>query len=495
MGVFQFVNAISSTPTVLLDLDVAPLSVQDSSVNTPPPVRYSSLDRALVDGSNITRDQWEDREIRLEILVDDVSAEAQATVLQTLARIVARGGCWLKWQPPGMVKPVFFYTKKPDLRVMEEILDATPDRSLRLEIPAEPFAFGLPETFEITFRNDPTTAGGGQAAMLATLPTIKGDVPTPLGLSFATPEADHNAFWASQAVMAGTAQVAAYWKSFAGETVNASPGTGVTITDAADTTMVAGTRRRVARSSGSVTSINPAAGLLRSWTDLPAGDYRAFVRVFGADENTRLQLFNRIPDDIVGVLEDPAADVQLDGSVQTPVIDWIDMGVVSMPFAGPVADNTFGLAPAATPAPWALLLEVTGNMSIDLDGILLVPAGRPGIIARQGFVGFSPFYDDKVATIDPLSDQWYALGESVYTPGLTSPVPVVSIGGSAPVVVPGAVANQLLFMATTSTNAVSRRNDDDTPVYFDRISDDKARTTVVTCTYKPRYMQIRPDAT
>ena len=662
---YQFVDSISATPTVLLDLDnLTPFHVAEGSSVSPPRLRRTASPSLMGDGSIESGSYYEDRVITLVLVPQLVAAETQATAIQTLARILdQREGAWLKWQSEGMSEPLFYRTRRADFEVVDLVLDAQPDRTLNLEIIAQPFGHGLPETGSFTVTNDPTT---GTNKMMYSFGTIKGDVLTPLHLSFPTPAANHRILVASCSALDGTVQTAPYYKSLSASVANkgsptsydtftrsnststmgtASPGggtwspqagtwgintnraycvTGVptwatsvidfasadaivetlivtqatsgnggivirsasastglavlatamwdvalttqvgptfsqtfvsgdrmrvvafgasikvyrqaagvgawtevmstttalhlsntkhglaiygtsaidarfddfamsagltsgpwTVTDAPDGSQVSGFRRTLSKTGATdPDTIVPTSAEVLQWDNLPPGDYRVLIRTGDADAGDELLFWNRPPANGATYTRDEAA-AKLAIATTHPVWtghDWHDLGVVSMPGGAPVTDTAFGLDAATGPALWNVGLYANQATIIDLDCVVLIPAGRPRTVTRIGTAAFSADYANKVVTWDGVNGRRYASGESSLTPGTASLLAASLIVGGMAAVIPGA-NNVLHFFASVSGGSATR------------IDDDKTLTTVVNYKYFPRYVYDRPAAT
>ena len=191
--VIQFVDSLSASPTVLLDLNNdAPFST--ALWSAPPPPLRRATSSSLTDGDIISSTSHGDRIIELKIDLFATTQDLSATSLQTLARIIDRDAAWLKYQPVGMTAPVFFRTKRADIATIEEVIASTSVRNLDISIPAKPYAEGLPETDSFTITHHPTS---GTNKMMYAFGTIKGDVPAPLTMTFPTPDGDHKTLVAS----------------------------------------------------------------------------------------------------------------------------------------------------------------------------------------------------------------------------------------------------------------------------------------------------------
>lgn len=252
-------------------------------------------------------------------------------------------------------------------------------------------------------------------------------------------------------------------------------------TDITDTAMVSGARNRVQKTSTNADPdlYIPFSSTVQQWDDLPPGDYRVMVRVSNSSEtgignaSPQILFFNRPPEDgTTYTVEEAASSVTIEGT--HAAADWYDLGVVAMPGNAPVSDIVFDLDDEPLPALWSLgVWRNTGVMSIDLDALVLVPAGRPGTIARHGSVQFSDTYTDKVVKWDGVNGRRYALGEPLAKPGTAIPVAPIDVTGSDVEVLPGA-ENVIHLFATVAT------------ADSDRVGDSKALTTVVSWKYWPR---------
>ena len=476
--VIQFVDSLSGGAAVLLDLN------NDSPFSTslwsapPPPLRQASS-ATLIDGDIVSSSSHGDRTINLRIDLFTSTQDLNATSLQTLARILDRDAAWLKYQPTGMTAPVFFRTKRASIATIEEVIAATAMRYVEISIPAGPYAEGLPETDTFTITNNPTS---GTNKMMYAFGTIKGDVPAPLVMTFPTPDGEHKTLVASCADYGSAAISAPFYKSLSADTINASPAVGWTVADTADATMVAGTRRRLTKASGTLL-VRPTSAVMLQWASLPPGDYRVMVRTSAAPAGAELLFFNRPPSTGSELIYSEAVGKATVAATTTGK-DWHDLGVVAMPGGAPVTDIAYGLAGATGPALWNLAVNLTtATGTLDLDAIVLIPVGRPNTITKLGSVMFPANYTSRAVTWDGLTYRRFASGESTFTAGVASPCSSSEVTGGNPVVAPGA-SNVLHFFTTTANSAVASR-----------VSDDKAATTAITVTYRPRYYYVRPATT
>ena len=483
---FQFIDGPpSASPDVLLDLDDnAPFFVAAGASISPPKVRRSTV-QGLGDGSVETGSSFEDRVIRLPLGVKKVSAEEQSTAIQELNRIIARPA-WLKVHAPGMAEPRFYRTRRADVDVIDDIFDARPDRTLLLELLAEPGARGLPETIEFEIANDPTAAVN---PLMYTFGEILGDMMSDLHLTFPVVDAAHRVVWASEARFDGTTQTEPYWKSLS-EAAKKTTGLPAswTINDTPDASMISGTKRTVTHTSTTDPDfLVPTQQQLLVWEDLPPqGDYRVMVRLVGVNAGMKLYFWNQAPSVFNVLLEEEAAASASVVATETTGHDWYDLGIVSMPGGAPISDVVHGLDDEPTPALWNFghRTSVSGE-AVDYDTIVLVPAGRPDTVTRHGSAEFNRWFLSKTAVLDGVNNRRYSKGSWFGTVAPTKQAPA-AITGALPVVVPGA-SNTLTLFVTASI---------DTPVPLDvDVDDSKATTTVVVCTYLPTYVYDRPAMT
>lgn len=174
----RFVDSISTTPTVRLDLTVAPWRLQKTSRFDPPAVKRSRASTLLTDGAVYPASAYDDRVLELHLLMEEASTDAAATAVQDLARELDRpDGDIFEYRLPGQTNSVFFHTVRLAMESVEIVTDGR-DQLITAPVIAEPFGYGLPEDLgNITVNNDPAAA---------TNPThfdvtgVKGDVEAPM---------------------------------------------------------------------------------------------------------------------------------------------------------------------------------------------------------------------------------------------------------------------------------------------------------------------------
>lgn len=176
--VIQFVDSIDASPTVLLDvnLDLNPWICRLITAN-PPRLRRAMSSNAMRDGVFVSSSQYEARTVLLDLEVLDTTQDLGAAQLQALARVLDRDDVFLKWQPNGASKPVFFKLYRSDISAIRDIqVSSRAYRAVQVELLAEPFALGLMETItEAGLRQNPTLTNG----CVLDVTGVLGDVPAP----------------------------------------------------------------------------------------------------------------------------------------------------------------------------------------------------------------------------------------------------------------------------------------------------------------------------
>lgn len=477
--VLQYVDGLGVTPTVLLDLnDESTFSL--SSFSAPPPALRRSVSSSMLrDGDYISASSYGDRALEISLEAWTPSQDLNSAALQTLTRILNQDGIWLRWKPTGATNYTYYSTKRAEVKTVEEVVAASAMRNLTIEIPAAPFCYGPAEVAIFNVLNDPSP---GTDKMMHKLGTIKGDVPAALDIYFATPDGVHKTLIASQADYYSSGISSPYYQSLAAGAINSSPPAGWAVADAADAAMVGGTRRRFTKTSGTALC-RPTNAVVQQWAGLPPGDYRVMVRTGAAPAGTEILFFNRPPSTGSELIRSEAVAKAV-VSQSSPAKDWFDLGVVAMPGGAPLTDIAFpSTFPAAGPALWnvAVYSSVAG-MTIDLDAIVLIPAGRPGTKTKIGTVTF-PAYTSRIVSWEGHNYSRYANGISSFTPGVSSVVAPSDASGGNPIVVPGA-SNVLHFFTTIAD-----------PSSGSRAADDKTTATTVVAYYYPTYLYARTAAT
>lgn len=148
----QFVDSIAATPGVRLNLNAPGWTVREDTEFGMPELRRSVVSTLLVDGDRYPAAAYGGRVLSLVLRVDAASDDDVAGQLQRLYRELDRPTNILRYRP-GTSQPVFFRTFRagPDSVIWDPFT-----KEARVQVPAEPFAYGLKETLPaVTVYNDP----------------------------------------------------------------------------------------------------------------------------------------------------------------------------------------------------------------------------------------------------------------------------------------------------------------------------------------------------
>jgi hypothetical protein len=417
-----------------------------------------------------------ERTIKLSTELITTTQDLAAATMQNLARLLnQREGWWLKHQAIGATHATYFRVLQMGMDEIDEQIAAKAYRKIQLSLPAERYAIGAPETNTATVTNDPTT---GTNKLQFVMPTVKGDAAAPLYLSIPQIAGIFKTAYASYSSLDGTTFTAPHYQSLTSPTKKADGG-GWTIADSAEATNVSGNKRRLTGSG----FIVPTANVVIPWANIKPGNYRAYVRTAGIDAGTELLFFNRPPVDGVAFTREEAAASKV-VSVANTGHDWTDLGVVAMPGGAPLRDTAYGLNNAAASALFNVGVYSSLATVVDLDAVVLVPAGRPDVRTHHGSIELPLGYTSRTAHVDGVTRRRYGSGQSSVSgaSGNTPDFAAASLSGGVPFVVPGA-DNVITVFATANNDAAGR------------VDDLKSTTTVVTWKYFPPYAYDRPATT
>lgn len=444
--VIQIVDAISASPTVLLDLNnESPLGV--SAFDAPPPQLVRNLLQTQArDGATDAGSVYGDRVIDIDIDHYAASQDLSASTFQTLARLLSDPrGQWLKYQPNGATKPVFFRLRRGDITAIAALNASAALKEIHLTLPAEPFAYGLAVQGSVAaIANDPTA---GTNPMRYAFPAVEGDVATPVQLLF--PDVSGSRFDRGMISMCSgpSAPAATIYSS----TPSTSAVAGWAFAaNFADATAVGGTTARFTKSSGTLSQ-----SAFMSFNPVPPGDYRVVARM-------------RTPVAVTVKLEQTFASSILNtASVNLVAFAgqwvWRDFGVFHLP-SSKQRNKIPGLSDAAAAlASFTLTLSTAAaSGDIDFDVAILVPAGL----------------DDDAASSLLLTG--LAAANSTFVDGIEgrfeiagSPAPMA---GGFPTLTPG-VPNVMTIVLKALSNGADGG---------------KTQTATLTWLYYPRYLHVRP---
>lgn len=180
-ALIQFVDSIGSSPTVRLDINDGAAWFCTNFSAPPPRLRRSESSNSMRDGGIVGSSSYENRTLTIDLTLVNASTEdAAATAMQALWRELDRPVNYLRYQREGMTKPVFFRVFRSDASNLEELWTTPVARNITIELLAEPFALGLPESL------GPYVLNGGTGDRF-TIPASSalGDVATPLVITHA----------------------------------------------------------------------------------------------------------------------------------------------------------------------------------------------------------------------------------------------------------------------------------------------------------------------
>lgn len=161
----QFVDAISATPTVRLDLnDDATWSLDYEGTDfSPPPLRRAIAQTLLTDGGLVAAAVYDLRIVKLQLDLKVNTVDEVAEQLQALNRELDRPTNLLKYQP-GTGRPVFIRTLRSAATRVRDYPGPGTFRTVNVEVLAEPFALGIKETLPaVTVSNDPDSPAPANA--------------------------------------------------------------------------------------------------------------------------------------------------------------------------------------------------------------------------------------------------------------------------------------------------------------------------------------------
>jgi hypothetical protein len=458
----RFVDTLSATPTVRLDVNDGSLwRLQATSRMDPPRARRARAATMLVDGAIYPSTSYDDRVLELHWQLDGASTDEVATQVQLLARELDRPGNIFQYQPPGATHPVFFRTHRLGLDSVDVPTDGT-QLDLVVSVPAEPFAYGLPQTLSsVTVNNNPAHATNG---MHFDISGVLGDVETPLVLRIN--HADTVESWRRQSIFAvrrrGTPSATPFFLQ--AEAMTQGTNTSVQANDATMSGSGSNFSRTTFGTATMQTRLSTGTGFHPSSDSVDArGRYRVYLRYRKS------------------VSGDTITVKLLWGDVNAPVSNdtmtlpsgtsrrYVDLGDVQIPVGADAATDLTGAARSAIGNYIAVQAARTGSGNLDMDLLLFVPADD-----RLALIDFYQFTGPTYTWVDSVNDTVFATNGA----GATSPrVQSIAVGG-LPMVSPGAT-NRIFVVGDVSPSAAS---------------DDITKTMTIVPSYLPRYLFVRPPS-
>lgn len=451
----RFVDTISASPTLRLDLNDE-TSWWTKTFDAPPPrLRRSMSSNAMRDGFNVGSATYDGRTLTLELECRKATQDLAATELQKLARELDRPGNWLQYQPNGLTKPVFFRTFRSDTSQLADVMAQQAMRTFTVELLAEPFALGLRETLgSYTMNNDPAAGSNG----------LYFDVTGVLGDVAARPmmwwTSSTGGLWltsshGTSAIPAAISQAESM--SLTNDTAN--PGGGP------DAAMSGAGTNNYARTSFATTA---TMATRISATMIPPGSWRALVAVRRSSATGVINVKAQTSSGATPV-DLPTVATELTTSRRV-----VDLGIVSNSSATLVGDGMAANSVNST----SLRVQaerVSGTSTIDWDYVALLPAGGQvnevawPETAILSATNIAPVLDASTETIA----NWSGGDPSQGTSTFLSNVDPALVSGGFPSLQPGVVNRVHMVHQTNSVHT-------------------KSTSLTVNVAYWPRYLFVRP---
>lgn len=470
--VLQFVDSISASATVRLDLnDGVTWGVGvDGFDFSAPPLRRAINGTLLTDGSVQSASSYDNRTLSGVLELSAASVDACATQMQLLHRELDRDCNYLKWQPNGATSPVFFRTLRTPPDNVEEASASGAYKRLTVAIVAEPFALGLREDVApVTVNNDPAAGSNG---LFFDVTGVKGDVATPIIVN--NTEA---------AVPQSNGVIAARQRGTPSDLLHFRQAESLTLT--ADTTNPGGGPDAAMSGTGTNNfartsfAVNTAMTIRLTWTGAGLtvaqrkalrGMFRIIVVVRRSASTSVIQL--QASRTIVTNQSVTNLPTTLGTGASTQIVD---LGLMNL---GGAVVSTPGYsveAPLAV-ATGGNLLELSasrtgGTDTLDWDYVFLVPADE-SIMFYAGSSQSLPW------VMDGINERMYQVDSTsspfVGTVGIEDIN--YALSGGFPVVRPN--QTNRFYYAEWTTGAIA-----------------KTRTPILTVSYWPRYLYVRPATT
>lgn len=452
-----------------LDLnDDAAWSLQYEGTDmSPPPLRQAWASTLLTDGATLAAAAYDNRRLRLRLDLYAASLDDAYGHLQALYRELDRPTNLLRWQPQGATSPVFFRT----IRSMNNRVVEHPGtgllRTVDVEVDAEPFAYGLPETIgPVTVYNDPAALAN---ASYVDLTGVKGDVETPLRITI--PQAGGLVDPDQMSVMAIRRRGTPSQMPLVLQAEAMTQGTDTSTQAAAED--ASGTGNKWSRTTFATVATAPATRLsIATWPTGNNADVRGRYRVLARVRTT-------VAGDLVYAqlrwgLTGPSAgngEVSIGWNGSAGYTGWklVDLGLISFPAgADPGTDGLSG-APLTARGQY-LQIDVrrqSGTGNLDWDYLLFVPADDRLAVIDWGDIAVSGgqvVVDSTTETIYPVDGGGVVYGGG--TPPSTTGWMMASPG----------VTNRLVWLRSAGPLG----------------ADSTTATTSLTIGYLPRYLYARP---
>lgn len=464
-SVIRWVDSVSSTAGVRMDLENSYWTVRFDATSTPTPQmedqRSSSM---LADGELISASVYKNRTVHLDLLLKAPTASIAATEIQRLQRELDRDTNVLMWQPDTRLPAWYFRTYRgPD--VTSDLDFGLVLHQFQIAIEAESFALGeRVDLGSMTVSFDPAAADNPCYLDLA---GIKGDVDTPLYITTADTK-----FSARRIAMAtrrrGTPANMRWYRhaSTLSPAVDAAQSTGGQAQGASGAPIVkvnfATTPANTTRLSGTFPAATQGSA---DW----AGTYRVFARLrlnINSVVNVQLATGTTVASRNQKVTLDQATA----GSFIT-----VDLGLVHLPVANAGRNAGYGPAhPVGGSTLYLLMERLSGTSTVDIDFMFLMPADED-----YALVQFPQITNGSQAVMDGPNGDVYSQNQNGELEGPTGAV-VPYADATLPSVSPSALTNRVFLLTGLEAGALT------TPI---------SGQAVVDLAYWPRYLLVRPVTT
>lgn len=486
VSTWQFVDSIAASPTVRLDLNsfVGGLVLASEPEVSPPQMRRVTTSSMLSDGELVPASAFANRVIKLPLQLISATSDAAANKLQLLARELVR-------EPGNILRvtvasnPMFFRTFPAPDAVYQMMLKLPRVGQATLDIPCEPFGYGLEEVLSpVTVTNNPAAASNG---MFLDITSPKGDIETPLSVTFTN----------GNSGLGGTGRIKSALSVRRRGTVASTPfflqAEAMTMSIADTTVQANSASMSGAGSNFTRTTFSTSAAMtnrLQTTTKFPTtasvdarGQYRVYARVrqntVGDVVDMRL-LYGNTNIQIVG----DTVRLPPDTGPSAPTIKYIDLSgsnPMQIPVGfDPITDGISGVELATEGLYLTVQAQrVSGSGTLDIDVLLFVPADdRLELITWPEIQSFST--DAFVADGGPRPTA-YCLNNSNQ---ITSVEPIKIEGGPGMMITPGRT-NRLFFVKDVGiTTSLTGAGNSIT------------HTNTLTCSYFPRYVfPLKPVST
>lgn len=468
MWQYKFVEHISTTPVVRLDLHSDGLLVTEGVSFGNAPLRRATSSTMLRDGDHIAASAYGNRTLTLPVHITAASPSVFQAKIAALYRELSRDRNTLLVQTAD--RPVFFRTYRASDAVLSRLSAAHGETDLTIELQADPFAYGTKETLP--------TIGLSENVPLHWVSStlILGDAPAPLMLSYDADVGEERTLWlASRTGPLSTLPLVDTTDADADWTYTPSP---VTVADLDD---FGGSRERFTLTNqGDYAVANFTVplrpGQLRTAL---AGTYRVFAFVnddggsFGTD-SWKVDVRTQFQSYYFGVGHVPLGTPYVGGAGRVA----IDLGLVQFPFASNALaagfDEPLDLADLKLSL-FITRLHATGVGSDDLalNAVWLLPADE-SLLCWQIT---TPTGDYRRYTLDPESGS--ILTQDVTTGQLISDQAKVAYVGGVPYATPG---QDLHLTGFTGLGVGSIQGYSATGV--------ESVSTTLTASYWPRYLSV-----